>query len=72
MSISIRIDHTVLHTLNSSIPVVLQAPTRIQLHIDLIASNISTALGEYETSATGLTPDHPFVRAFETELSMIQ
>lgn len=47
--------------------------TRIQLHITLITSKISTALGECETSANGLTTDPlPFVRMFETELGMIQ
>ncbi|KAL4742964.1 hypothetical protein BDV11DRAFT_179273 [Aspergillus similis] len=70
---SIRIDHTVLHALNASVPGVLPMTTRIQLHIALTTSKISTALGECETSATGLTPDPlPFVRVFETELSMIQ
>ena len=47
--------------------------TRIQLHIALITSKISAALGECETSATGLTADPlPLVRLFETELCMIQ
>ncbi|KAF9888918.1 hypothetical protein FE257_008087 [Aspergillus nanangensis] len=69
---SVRIDHTVLHALNPSTAGV-PAPTRIQLHIALVTSKISTALGECETSSTGLTSDPlPFVRAFETELSMIQ
>lgn len=69
---SIRIDHTVLNALNDSIPE-LPRTMRIQLHIAVITSKISTALGECETSATGLTPDPlPFLRVFESELSMIQ
>lgn len=49
------------------------ATTRVQLHISLVASKISTALGECENAATGLAADPlPFVRVFETELSMIQ
>ncbi|KAL2849605.1 fungal-specific transcription factor domain-containing protein [Aspergillus pseudoustus] len=68
---SIRIDHTVLHAVNAPIPGV-SATTRIQLHIALVASKISAALGECETSANGLTADPlPFVRVFETELSTI-
>lgn len=47
--------------------------TRTQLHIALVTSKISAALGECESSATGLTADpFPFVRVFETELCMIQ
>lgn len=47
--------------------------TRIQLHIALVTSKISAALGECETSATGLTDDPlPLVRVFENELCMIQ
>ncbi|KAL4917394.1 fungal-specific transcription factor domain-containing protein [Aspergillus aurantiobrunneus] len=69
---SIRIDHTVLHALHASTALV-PATTRIQLHIALVASKISTALGECETSTTGLTADPlPFVRVFENELCMIQ
>ncbi|KAJ5831764.1 hypothetical protein N7474_000075 [Penicillium riverlandense] len=69
---SIRIDHTVLHAVNVSMPGI-PATTRIQLHIALVTSKISAALGECETSATGLTADPlPFVRVFETELSMVQ
>ena len=46
---------------------------RIQLHIALVTSKISTALGECETSTTGLAADPlPLVRVFETELCMIQ
>lgn len=46
---------------------------RIQLHIALVTSKISAALGECETSTTGLTVDPlPFVRMFEAELCMIQ
>lgn len=49
------------------------ATTRIQLHIALVTSKISTALGECETSATGLMADPlPLMRVFETELCMIQ
>ncbi|KAJ5630866.1 uncharacterized protein N7484_010966 [Penicillium longicatenatum] len=69
---SIRIDHTVLHALNVSMPWI-PTITMIQLHIAVVTSKISTALGECETSATGLTADPlPLVRVFETELSMIQ
>ncbi|KAL4786499.1 fungal-specific transcription factor domain-containing protein [Aspergillus varians] len=69
---SIRIDHTILHALNFSMPGV-PATTRIQLHIAVVTSKISAALGECETSATGLTADPlPLVRVFETELCMIQ
>ncbi|KAJ6113224.1 hypothetical protein N7523_006541 [Penicillium sp. IBT 18751x] len=69
---SIRIDHTVLHALNVSMPGI-PATTRIQLHIALVTSKISAALGECETSATGLTADpFPLVRVFETEFCMIQ
>ncbi|KAL2831543.1 fungal-specific transcription factor domain-containing protein [Aspergillus cavernicola] len=69
---SIRIDHTVLHALNVSMPGI-PATTRIQLHIALVTSKISAALGECETSATGLTADPlPLVRVFETELCMMQ
>ncbi|KAJ5125136.1 hypothetical protein N7476_010516 [Penicillium atrosanguineum] len=69
---SVRIDHTVLQALNVPMPGV-PATTRIQLHIALVTSKISAALGECETSATGLTADPlPFVRLFETELGMIQ
>lgn len=47
--------------------------TRIQLHIALVTSKISVALGECETSANGLTADPiPFVQVFESELGMIQ
>ncbi|KAJ5763425.1 hypothetical protein N7533_002106 [Penicillium manginii] len=46
---------------------------RIHLHIAIVATKISAALGECETSTTGLTADPlPFVRMFESELSMIQ
>lgn len=46
---------------------------RIHLHIAIVTLKISAALGECETSATGLAADPlPFVRMFETELSMIQ
>ena len=46
---------------------------RIQLHIAVVTSRISAALGECETSTTGLLADpRPFVRMFETELGMIQ
>ncbi|KAJ5986048.1 hypothetical protein N7451_010413 [Penicillium sp. IBT 35674x] len=46
---------------------------KIQLHIALVTSKISAALGECETSATGLTVDPlPLVRVFETELHIIQ
>ena len=69
---SVRIDHTVLHALNNPTPG-LPATTKIQLHIASVTSKISTALGECETSTTGLMADPlPLVRVFETELSMIQ
>ncbi|KAL5340571.1 fungal-specific transcription factor domain-containing protein [Aspergillus crustosus] len=69
---SIKIDHTVLHTLNGLIPGV-PLTTRIQLHIAVATSKISAALGENETTANGLTPDPlPFTRLFETELATIQ
>ncbi|KAJ5569992.1 uncharacterized protein N7459_009422 [Penicillium hispanicum] len=69
---SIRTDHTILHALNVSI-LGVPATTRIQLHIAVVTSKISAALGECESSATGLTPDpFPLVRVFETELCMIQ
>ncbi|KAE8140480.1 hypothetical protein BDV38DRAFT_279981 [Aspergillus pseudotamarii] len=69
---SIRVDHTILQALNGSTTGVPMT-TRIQLHIALVTSKISAALGECETSATGLTADPlPFVRVFETELCMIQ
>lgn len=49
------------------------ATTKIQLHIALVTSKIATALGECETSATGLTADPiPLVRVFENELFMVQ
>ncbi|KAJ5770681.1 uncharacterized protein N7511_002732 [Penicillium nucicola] len=69
---SIKIDHTVLHALNDS-TIGVPATMKIQLHIALVTSKISAALGECETSATGLTPNPlPLLRVFETELSMIQ
>lgn len=72
MPSSIRIDHTVLHALNFSMPGI-PATTKIQLHIALVTSKISAALGECETSATGLTPDAlPLVRLFEIELCTVQ
>lgn len=73
MPSSIRIDHAVLHALNNNPIPGLPATIRIQLHIASVTSKISTALGECETSATGLTSDPlPLVRVFETELNMIQ
>ncbi|GAD96897.1 pogo transposable element, putative [Paecilomyces variotii No. 5] len=69
---SIRADHAILHSLNGSMPGV-SATTRIQLHIAVVTSKISTALGECESSPTGLMADPlPLVRVFETELCMIQ
>jgi hypothetical protein len=51
----------------------VSSTVRIQLHIAIVTSKISAALGECETSTTGLASDPlPFVRMFETELSMIQ
>ncbi|KAL3468106.1 fungal-specific transcription factor domain-containing protein [Aspergillus heterothallicus] len=69
---SIRIDHTILHAVNTPMPGV-PLTIRIQLHIALVASKISTALGECETSPTGLNKDPlQLLPVFETELSMIQ
>ncbi|KAJ5097191.1 hypothetical protein N7456_007912 [Penicillium angulare] len=69
---SIRPDHTILHAVNVSMAGVPET-TRIQLHIALVTSKISSALGECETSTTGLMSDPlPLVRVFETELSTIQ
>jgi len=46
---------------------------RIQLHIAVVTSRISAALGECETSTTGLLADpQPFLRVFETEFGIIQ
>jgi hypothetical protein len=51
----------------------IPAITIVQLHIAVVTSKISTALGECETSASGIAADPlPLVRMFETELSMIQ
>ncbi|KAL1867974.1 hypothetical protein Plec18167_008440 [Paecilomyces lecythidis] len=69
---SIKIDHAILHALNGTMPGV-SATTRIQLHIAVVTSKVSAALGECENSPTGLMADPlPLVRVFETELSMIQ
>ncbi|KAI0121294.1 fungal-specific transcription factor domain-containing protein [Xylariales sp. AK1849] len=69
---ALKIDYIVLHALNNPMA---ELPTtmRIQLHIALVTSKMSAALGECETSATGLATDPlPVVRVLQTELCTIQ